>query len=141
MRAPGDFRKRIPRPDHTLDPGRIARGTRNHEVIVHHVMAPDAETIGDELLLRRLVVNQQDIGVAPFRKPDGLAGPDGDHPDGDPALGLKPWQDIREQARIIGRRGGCQGDEPVLRLGRSLGPDKRPGQNGQPPHHNRSPLK
>ena len=39
-------------------------GPIEDEVVVHHRQALQAEALGDELLLGRLVVHEQDVGVA-----------------------------------------------------------------------------
>ena len=71
------------------DPGGIGIGSGNQIVIVHDVQAFKAKALFDEFFFGLPVVDQQDIGVAPFRQADGLTGADGDYPDRDTAVGFK----------------------------------------------------
>ena len=69
-----------------LDAGRIGRGPDDHEVVVHDLVALDPEAVGDELLLGRLVVHEQHVGIAVLGELDRLAGADRDHPHLDAGL-------------------------------------------------------
>ena len=107
----GDPAQRRGRVLRTRDPGRIARGTHHDEVVVHQVEAGAAVALRNERLLRRLVVHQQQVGIAIPRKAQRLAGADRNHAHLDPALGLEQRQQPVEEAGVLGRRGGGNGDE------------------------------
>ena len=43
--------------------GRVGLGTDENEIVVHHLLALDTPALGDEFLFRRLIVNENHIGV------------------------------------------------------------------------------
>ena len=57
---------------------RIGVGSDDDEIVVHHVAAVDAKTVGDKLVLADAIVNQQRIGVAARADRKRLAGADRD---------------------------------------------------------------
>src|SRR6516165_11874011 len=59
--------------------GRIAAGSDNDEIIVHHVAAVNAGTIGDKLVLADAIMHQKRIGIAAGAYRERLACADCDH--------------------------------------------------------------
>jgi len=57
---------------------RIALRADEHEVVVHHRITPDAVTFGEELLFGRPACTKHDVGIAPPRDIESLAGAQGD---------------------------------------------------------------
>ena len=87
------------------DAGGVALGADDDEVVVHDVEALHALSVGDELLLVGLGMDEQHVAVAVAGVLDRLPGADGDHAHLDPGLVLKQRQDVAEQARLLGRGG------------------------------------
>ena len=73
--------------------GGIAPRTNQNEVVVHDLEAPHAETIGEELLLRHLVMDEDDVGIAAPGGVERLAGALCDHLHVDAGLRLEDRQD------------------------------------------------
>ena len=67
-------------------------------------VALEAEALGDELLLGRLVVHEQHVGVAAPAHVERLPGADGDDANVDAGRLLERRQQVREQARLLGAR-------------------------------------
>src|SRR5262249_51622635 len=59
---------------HALDAGRVALRSNQDEIVVHHGVSFDAETVGDEFLLLPLGVHEQHVGVAASAGVERLAG-------------------------------------------------------------------
>src|SRR5262245_4953309 len=87
------------------------------EIVVHHGVSFDAETVGDEFLLLRLGVHEQHIGVAASAGVERLAGALRHHLHVDAGLGLEQRQDVAEQSGVLRRRGGGDHNGFVLRAG------------------------
>ena len=114
MFALGDALKRcsnVGRPVHTR---RVTAGPHEHEIIVHHGVAGNAETVGNELALGGGMMDQQHIRIAIGREPDCLPGADGDHPDLYARCRHELRQQVIEQARILRGRRRRDGDRPRL---------------------------
>ena len=103
--AAGDLRGIALRPD-------------QHEVVVHHGEPLDAFALGQEFLLGRLRVDEDDIGVAAPREVERLPGAERDDAHLDAGLLLEDRQQVAEQSRLLGRRRRGDGDEALLRLRR-----------------------
>ena len=73
------------------DPGRIGLGSDEHEVVVHHRVAFDAVAFGEERLLGRASVHEDDIRVAAAGDVERLAGAQCDDMDFDAGLPLVDW--------------------------------------------------
>jgi hypothetical protein len=101
-----------------LDAGGIALRPDQHEVVVHHVKALDAESFGEEFFLLRFGMHEHHVGIAAPRGVERLAGAFRDHLDLDIGLGLEDRQQIAEQPGILGRGGRRHHDRPVLRTRR-----------------------
>ena len=76
-----------------------------HEVVVHDRQALDARSLRRRTSPRPPVVHEQHVGVAAPRHVERLAGADRDHLDVDAGGLLERRQQVREQARLLGRRG------------------------------------
>ena len=98
-----------------LDPGRIGGRADQNEVVVHDRHALESPALGDELLLGHLVMHEDDVGVAAARHVQRLAGADGHDTHLDAAGGLEARQQVREQARLLGR-GGRGHDDRLRRV-------------------------
>jgi hypothetical protein len=59
------------------------------EIVVHHVAAIDAETVGDEFVLAGAIVYQERVGVAARADRQCLSGADRDDMDGDAGRGVE----------------------------------------------------
>ena len=121
--------------------GWVAGRPDNHEVVVHHVEALDAEALLNEFFLARLCVNQQDVRIAVSGLLQRLAGADGDHPHLDSRLLLELWQKEVQQARVLGRGGGGHGDELVVGLDARRDQHQGGKHRQHCLHDDRSPLK
>ena len=84
-----------------LDACRIALGADQHEIIVHHWVALHPEAVGDEFLLLRPCVDEDDIGVAAPCGLECLSRSLRDHLDIDAGLLLEEWQKITKQAGVL----------------------------------------
>jgi len=91
-----------------------SRRTDQDEVVVHHRVPPDAETLGQELLLRRLGVHQHHVGIAAPAGIERLAGALRHHLHVDAGLGLEDRQQVAEQAGVLCRRGRGNHDRLLL---------------------------
>jgi hypothetical protein len=94
---------------------RVALRADEHEVVVHHRVAPDAQSFGDEFFFRRLVVHEHDVGIAAAREVERLPGAERDDAHLDAGVLLERRQQMREQAGLLRRRGRGHDDELVLR--------------------------
>ena len=99
---------------HAGNPGGIALGADDDEVVVHDIEALHALAVGDELLLVGLGVHEQHVTVTVAGVLDRLAGADRHHAHLDPGLVLEQWQQMAEQSRLLGRGGRLDDDELVL---------------------------
>ena len=96
---------------------RIGVRPDNDEIVVHHVAAIDAKTVGDELVLADPIVDQERIGVAARADRKRLAGADRDDVHAQAGRCAKDRQDVLEQAGILGRGGRAENDEALFGLG------------------------
>ena len=114
--AARDLLKRLrPRPCRRRpSPGRTS--ARQDEIVVHHLVAPHAVALGDELLLERPGVHEHHVGVAAPAHVERLAGAERHHAHLDAGLLLEDRQQVLEEARLLGRGGRGDGDEALLRL-------------------------
>jgi hypothetical protein len=94
--------------------GRVGLRADDDEVVVHHLLALDAEAFGDEFLLGRLVMHEDDVGIAAPRHVQRLAGAQRDDAHLDAAGLLEGRQQVAEQTRLLGRGGRGDGDEALL---------------------------
>ena len=85
------------------DAGGIGMRTDQHEVIVHHRVALDAETIDEEFFFSRLGVHEHHIGVPTPSRIERLAGALGDDFHVDTGLLLEDREQISERPRILRR--------------------------------------
>jgi len=81
---------------------RVGFRTNQHKVVVHDFVPPGRVTVRNELLLRRLVVDEQHVSVAPARHVDGLPGSQRHHLHVDATGLLERRQDMAEQAGLLG---------------------------------------
>ena len=81
-------------------PAGIRARTDDDEVVIHHVEALHAETVGNEGLLELTGMDEDDIRVAPTPGLKRLPGALCDDTDLDPGLFLEKRQDMIEQAGI-----------------------------------------
>ena len=84
------------------DPRGIALRADHDEVVVHHVEALHAETLGEEILFRRLIVHEDHVGIAAPTDVERLAGSDGNDIHADPGFGGELREEIAEEARLLG---------------------------------------
>jgi hypothetical protein len=118
--------------------GRVSPGADEHEVVVHDLLAPGRETVGDEFLFGHLVVHEQHVGIAAARHVDGLAGAQGHHLHVDARGLLEQRQDVAEQARLLGGRGG-RDDDALRERGTADEQTGRQGDEGANGFHQLSP--
>jgi hypothetical protein len=95
-------------------PRRVRPRSDDDEVVVHDVATLDEHALGDEFVLGRLIVHKSDVGVTPPSHVERLAGAQRDHPHLDGGLLLEDGQQMLEQTGLLGRCGGCDGDETLL---------------------------
>ena len=76
--------------------GRIAAGSHNDEIIVHHVAAINAGTIGDKFVLADAIMHQKRVGIAAGTYRERLAGTDCDHMNSDAACRSEDRQNMPE---------------------------------------------
>src|SRR5262245_24097995 len=121
---------------------RVGFRADDHEVVVHHLLVVDAEALIDEFLLRRRVVDEDDVGVAAPRHVERLTGADRDHSYLDPGLLLEDREQVAEEPRLLG--GGRRRDGDVLLLCRQRERGYREGRGEQDSAlqvHGSSPLR
>jgi len=106
--------------------GRVGLGADQHEVVVHDLLASRGKTVGHKLLFGHLVVHEEHVGIAPARHVDGLARAQRDHLHVDAAGSSELGQQKREQARLLGGRGGRHHDA----LGHRAGTGEQGGTEG-----------
>ena len=94
---------------------RVMGRTNQHEVVVHDCKAFDGKALGHDFFFSHLVVHKQHIGVAPATHVDGLASADGHHLDVNTGGFFKFWQQVEEQAGLLGRGGRSHHDGCRLR--------------------------
>lgn len=70
------------------------------------VMYNDFILVGHKFFFGHLVVDEEHVGIAPARHVQRLAGAHGHHFDVNAAGRLERGQQVREQARLLGGRGG-----------------------------------
>jgi hypothetical protein len=87
---------------------RIGLRAEQHEVVVHHVLALHGVALRQELLLQRLGVHQDHVGIAAPADVERLSGADRDDAHFDPGRGGEDRQQVTEQPRLF--RGGGRGD-------------------------------
>ena len=97
--------------------GRVVARPDEDEVVVHDLGAPDAVAGGDELLLGGGIMHEDHVGIAAPRQVERLAGAEGDDAHLDAAQLLENRQQVAEEAGLLGRGGGGDGDEVVGRGG------------------------
>jgi hypothetical protein len=66
-------------------------------------------------------MDENDVGVAAPRDVQRLSGAESDDVNLDAGLVLEDGQQMTEQARLLGRRGGSDRNEPLLRTRRPRG--------------------
>jgi hypothetical protein len=81
---------------------------------VHHVAPVDAVALGDQRVLAGAVVDEQRVDVAAACQLERLAAADRDDADLDPSGGTEQRQEMREQARLLGRGGRAQRERALL---------------------------
>ena len=113
----GDLHERLARILQAANMRRIGIGPDNDEIVVHHVAAIDAKTVGDELVLADAIVDQERIGVAARADRKRLSGPDRDDVHAQAGRCAKDRQDVVEQAGVLGRGGRAENDEALVGLG------------------------
>ena len=86
-----------------LDPGRVGFRPDQHEVVVHHRLALDAEAVLDELHLLRAGMHEHHVRVAAAACVERLSRALADDADLDTGLCLEGREQVVEQARIRGR--------------------------------------
>ena len=91
-------------------------GPDQHEVVVHDREPLDALALGQELLLGRLRVDENDIGIAAPREIERLAGAERHDAHLDSRLLFEDGQEEAEEPRLLGRRRRGHCDEAFLRL-------------------------
>ena len=106
-------------------------GSDQDEVVVHHRLALEPEALGDEFLLLRPGMDEDDVGIAAPAGVERLAGALRDDADLDAGLRLEQRQDMAEQAGILrrGRRG--YGDEAAVGCSRRGGCRRRASSSGR----------
>src|SRR5689334_4688705 len=86
---------------HALDAGWVAFRADQDEVVIHHRIKLHAEAVGDELLLLRLGMHENDIGIAPPGRIERLPGALSDDTHIDAGFRLEQWKDVTEQPRVL----------------------------------------
>jgi hypothetical protein len=127
----------------------LARGLRrvvsrsdDDEVVVHDRGALHPVSVGDEFLLRRLIVDEDHVGIAAPRHVQRLAGAQRHDLDLDPGRDLEGRQQMAEQARLLGGRGRRHRDAGLCRRGQRE--QRRRGERQETPAkdiHGSSPLR
>src|SRR5688572_10513189 len=115
----------------------IGPRTHQHEIVVHHLEAPHAVALGDELFLQRPGVHEDHVGIAAPAHVERLPGAERHHAHLHAALLFVDWQQVPEQSGLLGRRGRCDRDVRLLRLRRKH--EKEAEDAGHHAHGN-SPL-
>ena len=98
-----------------FDVRRIRLRADEDEVVVHDRVTLDAFAFGEPFQLRRLVVDEHDVGIAAATDVERLARTDGDDAHVDARVLLERRQQLREQAGLLGRRRRRDDDERLLR--------------------------
>src|SRR3974390_2057972 len=80
----------------SLDASRIALGSNEHKVIVHNRIAFHAVSFGQELLLRRFRMNENNVCTSAPCSVERLTGAKRDHFHSDAGLFLKEGQNVTE---------------------------------------------
>src|SRR5262249_24968792 len=109
------------------DMGGIALRPDEDEVVVHDLAPPGAPAFGDEGQFRRLVMDEEHIGIAALADLQRLAGADGDDAYLDPALRGEGGEDRAEDAGILGRCRRGDDDEGLLLGARDAGRQREQG--------------
>ena len=98
------------------DVRRIRLRSDQDEIVVHHRVALDAVAFREPFELGRLVVHEDDVGIAPPSDVERLAGADRHDVHGDPRVLLERGQQVAEQSRLLGRRRRRDDDERLRRV-------------------------
>jgi hypothetical protein len=85
------------------DPACIELAPDEHEIIVHHRVALHAEALGNELLLFRLGMHENDVGITTPRGVERLAGSQRYDLHRDAGARLEQGQQVPEQPGVLGR--------------------------------------
>ena len=112
---------------------RVALGSDDHEVVVHHVVPRARVPLGHELVLRRARVHEHRVGVAVPSDCQRLAGPDRHDVHAAAALFLEVREDRVEQPRVL-RAGRRRQPKDILLggAGRERGATAQRGRDEQP---------
>ena len=109
-----DLPKRLRDILHALDTGRIAFGSDQHEVIVHHRITPHAFAFGEKLFLRRLRMDENNVGIAAPASVERLSGALRDDFRPNASFLLEDWKQVLEQTAVLCRCGRSNdGTSPV----------------------------
>jgi hypothetical protein len=96
---------------HIRNSRRIRSRSHDDEVVVHHVPAVDAVSVGNELVLSAPIMHQQGVRIATAADVQCLAGADGHHPHLYAGLLHEQREQVSEQTRLL--RGGGRGERDV----------------------------
>jgi hypothetical protein len=106
----------------SLPPATFARsafGPISTNVVVHHVVAPEAESLREKLLLQRPGVHEHDVGIAAPSHVERLPGPSATTRTCMPVFLSKIRQQVLEQPGLLGRRRRCDRDVGLCVRGRA----------------------